>query len=108
MNSSKALASLPYEGFLNYSQIRLDAGKQKDLTDLIDNVFNFWWIIDSGKFYDSVVFFGLPARIWGFIFSLGLISFFLYFLYKRYKEDRVWLAFALSALITFLFMTRIH
>lgn len=75
---------------------------------LTANSFNFWWLVESGKTLDSTQYFGLPARIWGFVISLGSISFVLYTLRNKLEDRRLWWALAVSALITFTFMTRIH
>jgi len=74
---------------------------------LTANAFNFWWLVDSGMTYDSVKFAGLTVRIWGYLISLGLIAPLLVKL-KETKKENVIYALCLSALITFLFMSRIH
>ncbi len=74
---------------------------------LTANAFNFWWLVDPTETYDSIRFLGLPARILGYLLSLGLILPLLTRL-KKLKAETVFYALSLSALITFLFMTRIH
>lgn len=74
---------------------------------LTANAFNFWWLIDPGRTYDSKMFFGLSARLWGYVLSLGLILPLVLKL-KKIKSKNVFFALSLSALITFLFMSRIH
>lgn len=74
---------------------------------LTANAFNFWWLVDPGRTYDSIKFFGLTARLWGYLLSLGLIAL-LFLRLKKPKNEKVFYALALSALITFLFMSRIH
>ena len=76
---------------------------------LTAGAFNFWWLIEPGKVLDSVSYLGLSARILGIIATLFLI---ILFIYKRLKysitDNRVWSALLFSALVAFLFMTRIH
>jgi len=74
---------------------------------LTANAFNFWWLVDHGKTYDSKVFFGLAARVWGYLISLGLIFSLLPRL-KKIDEGRVFYTLALTSFITFLFLTRMH
>jgi hypothetical protein len=76
---------------------------------LTANSFNFWWLVDSGKTLDSNIYFGIPARVWGFVilvFSLGGSIWF--FLRKKINDKKVFLTIAIVALTSFLFMTRIH
>jgi len=76
---------------------------------LTANAFNFWWLVDSGKTLDSTIYFGLPARVWGQLVALGGISGISYWYYKGKNSDkRVFIALALSSVLTFLFVTRMH
>lgn len=76
---------------------------------LTANAFNFWWLVSPGKILDSTVYFGLSARIWGYLISLGIIIALTIWLKKRkFEEKYLFLAFAITAITTFLFMTRIH
>lgn len=75
---------------------------------LTANAFNLWWLVDSGKTLDSTMYLGLPARIWGFVLSISGIFGTLYLIKNKIEDKKVWYALAVSALVTFLFMTRIH
>ena len=75
---------------------------------LTANAFNFWWLVDPGKTLDTTVYLGLPAKIWGYLIALTGISFILYRLREKLDDKRVFWALSVSALITFLFLTRIH
>lgn len=75
---------------------------------LTANAFNFWWLVDSGKTLDSNIYLGLSARIWGFLLSITGIVVLLNYLRNKLDNKSVFLALSVSALITFLFMTRIH
>jgi hypothetical protein len=94
--------------------------------------FNFWWIIFRpqlqivantdlfnfsdirlvGSPIDSIVYAGLPLRYWGILFFL-IFSIPFYFKIIRSKiskisDDIIVLIFALSALLAFLFLPRMH
>jgi len=75
---------------------------------LTANAFNFWWLVNSGKILDNVNFFGLTARTWGFAISMTGLLIVLRWLSGNIKKGRLFFALALSSLITFLFLTRIH
>jgi len=76
---------------------------------LTANAFNLWWLIDPGKVLDSTLFFGLPARAWGFLVAIVGIGGVGYWLSKRKLTDkRIFLSLVMISLVTFLFMTRIH
>jgi hypothetical protein len=75
---------------------------------LTANAFNFWWLVDSGKVWDSTLYFGLPARIWGFVLTLGGIGGIVYWLRKKVTNKRIFVSLMFVSLISFLFMTRIH
>lgn len=75
---------------------------------LTANAFNFWWLVDPGRTLDSAVYLGLPARVWGFTAALGGISGIIWWLKRKASDARIFYALALTALLTFLFMTRIH
>lgn len=89
----------------NLYNIRILPGEIGYLTA---NAFNFWWLVDSGKTLDSTIYFGLPARIWGFIFTSGGIAVVIYWLRKNLSDKNIFFALSLISLISFLFMTRIH
>lgn len=75
---------------------------------LTANALNFWWLVDSGKTYDSILFFGMPARFWGFLLPFAVIALNLWNLRKGVTDKKLFFALALTALTIFLFMTRIH
>jgi Gpi18-like mannosyltransferase len=76
---------------------------------LTANAFNFWWLVNPGKILDSVLYFGLPARVWGFgIAMMGIFAILFWLQRKRLTDKRIFISLILVSLITFLFMTRIH
>lgn len=75
---------------------------------LTANAFNFWWLIDSGKTLDSTVYFGLPARIWGFVITTGGVAGMIFWLKRNLSDKNLLFSLAAISLIAFLFMTRIH
>jgi hypothetical protein len=79
-----------------------------EIGDLSANAFNFWYLVDPGKTLDSTIYFGLPARIWGFIPVLGVIIWQIFELRKGIIDKKVFFALAIIAFTVFLFMTRIH
>lgn len=75
---------------------------------LTANAFNLWWLINPGKVMDSTLFLGIQLRFWGYlVFVTGIIAI-IKWLSKKITEERILFSLALSALISFLFMTRIH
>jgi len=113
--------------FINLYKDRILPGEIGYLTA---NAFNFWWLVDPGKVMDSTLFFGLPARVWGIIMTLvGMVGVMFWIFEFRIlnlfsnskleirnwrkvklniKDSRFFISLALTALLTFLFMTRIH
>ena len=75
---------------------------------LTANAFNFWWLVDPGKIFDSTLFLGLSARIWGYLFTLSLIILLIARFKKDFTEKKIFIALILTTLSSFLFMTRIH
>lgn len=75
---------------------------------LTANAFNFWWLVNPGDVRDSMVFFGLTARLIGIILSLFFVFILIYKIHKRLSVDNILFGLATSALIIFIFMTRIH
>lgn len=75
---------------------------------LTANAFNFWWLVDPGRTLDSAIYFGLPARIWGFLAVLGGIAAIIWWLRKRLSDKAIFYSLITITLIIFLFMTRIH
>lgn len=90
---------------INLYQARILPGEIDYLTA---NAFNFWWLIDSGKSFDSSIYFGLPARIWGFVMAGLGIALIIKWLNRRLEDKTVFCALALIGLLVFLFMTRMH
>ncbi|MCX7928167.1 MAG: hypothetical protein N2558_00590 [Patescibacteria group bacterium] len=72
------------------------------------NAFNFWWIVDSGETLDSITYFGLPARIWGFVIPVWAVIYFMYKLKNDFSDKKLFSALAVISFTVFLFMTRIH
>lgn len=75
---------------------------------LTANAFNFWWLVNPGRVLDSTLYLDLPARVWGFILVILGVGWSVYRLKKEATEKNVLLSLALVALLTFLFLTRIH
>jgi Gpi18-like mannosyltransferase len=90
---------------VNLYQNRILSGEIGSLTA---NAFNFWWLIDPGKTLDSTIYLSQTAHTWGYVISVAALAAILFFLKKKYSEKGIHFALALSALGTFLFMTRIH
>ena len=79
-----------------------------EIGDLSANAFNFWYLVDPGKTLDSTIYFGLPARILGFV-PVGLVMVWqIIQLKKGVTDKKVFFALAITAFTVFLFMTRIH
>jgi len=79
-----------------------------EIGDLSANAFNFWQLVDPGKTLDSTIYFGLPARIWGFVPVALVMVWQLFELKKGVTDKKVFFALAITAFTVFLFMTRIH
>lgn len=75
---------------------------------LTANAFNFWWLVDPGRVLDLTLYFGLPARAWGVIALAAGMSLVILWLKKEITPKRVFFALSIVALVSFLFMTRIH
>lgn len=75
---------------------------------LTANAFNVWWLVDSGKVYDSTLYFGLSARNLGILVTLLGNFGVMYWLSKKPNEKRFFASLVLVSLLSFLFMTRIH
>lgn len=72
------------------------------------NAFNFWWLVDSGATYDSIKYFGVPARVWGFTIPFFVMLWQIIILRKGITNEKVIHALAITSFSIFLFMTRIH
>lgn len=76
---------------------------------LTANAFNLWYLVNPGKILDNTKYFGVTAHAIGYLISLilGIIL-----IYKKrkslLKEKTILIMLAISALISFLFFTRIH
>ncbi len=79
-----------------------------EIGSLTANAFNFWWIVDSGKTLDSTTFFGITARMWGVITTVLIYLLVLLKTKRNMSSVRVFFAASIIALVSFLFMTRIH
>lgn len=75
---------------------------------LTANAFNFWWLINPGEVLDSTIYFGLSARVLGIILTLSLIILVITKIRGKLDERKILFGLAASALIAFIFMTRIH
>ncbi len=76
---------------------------------LTANAFNFWWLVNPGKVLDSQIYFGISAHTWGYLAAAGIIIGLILWLRKhKFEEKYVFYALSLTALATFLFLTRIH
>src|SRR3989344_3130100 len=75
---------------------------------LTANAFNFWWLISPGRVLDSTQFLGISARTYGLMIFLMLVILAIYYLRKSLIPKNIFLLLAMSSLISFLFMTRIH
>lgn len=94
-----------FSWLVNLYQTRILPGEIGFLTA---NAFNFWWLVDPGRTLDSTVYFGLPARVWGFGLALTGLILILAWLRKRFSDKAIFYSLVATSLITFLFMTRIH
>lgn len=79
-----------------------------EIGSLTANAFNFWWLVDSGRTLDSILYFGIPARLWGIVVTAFFYVFLCIKIWRRPKDSSILLSFALVGLFTFIFMTRIH
>ncbi len=79
-----------------------------EIGDLSANAFNFWYLVNPGKVLDSTLYFGLPARIWGDVITSIAIIITIVRLQKQKTEKNILYSLMIVAMITFLFMTRIH
>mgnify|MGYP001588598237 CR=1 FL=1 len=75
---------------------------------LTANAFNFWWLVDSGKTLDSTVYFGLQARLWGFVAVLTGIILVMIWLKHKINDKRIFASLLIVSFLSFLFLTRIH
>lgn len=79
-----------------------------EIGDLSANAFNFWYLVNPGKVLDSIVYFGLPARIWGYTFTIIAMAIIVLKQNKNRTKKSLFYSLATVALVSFLFMTRIH
>lgn len=75
---------------------------------LTANSFNLWWLVDPGKVYDSVKYFGINARAIGISATLIVNILAIYWLAKKPNQNRLLATLMIIAIGSFLFMTRIH
>jgi len=76
---------------------------------LTANAFNFWYLVNPGKILDNTKYFGISAHIIGYLIS-SLLAFLVIFKVRKKitNEKSILYLLAISALISFLFFTRIH
>src|SRR5258708_9352309 len=79
-----------------------------EIGDLSANAFNFWYLVNPGKVLDSTPYFGLPARIWGDVITSIAIIITIVRLQKQKTEKNILYSLMIVAVVTFLFLTRIH
>ena len=80
-----------------------------EIGDLTANAFNFWNILKGNKVLDSVEYFGVTARILGFIiFSVISLLNLVKFAKGKISLERVFNLFVIVGFASFLFMTRVH
>jgi Gpi18-like mannosyltransferase len=92
--------------FIKLYQERILPGEIGYLTA---NAFNIWWLVDPGKVMDNEKFFGITARLWGIITTLAGMTGIIYWLNKKGLSDRnIFFSLSVVAILSFLFMTRIH
>lgn len=91
--------------FINLYKNRIFTGEIGFLTA---NAFNFWWLVDPGRTKDSILYFGIPARAWGYaiVFTIFFVSF--YKLRKKVTKISLLYVFSIVGLATFSFLTKIH
>jgi Gpi18-like mannosyltransferase len=75
---------------------------------LTANAFNLWYLVSSGKTPDSIQSVIFSARTVGFIIFGGFYLLILQKLRKTFDNHTVFFSLLLVALISFLFLTRIH
>lgn len=79
-----------------------------EIADLTANAFNFWWLINPQEVKDTLLLVGVPARNIGYLVSLTLIGIIIWKIRNKHPQQYLLIALALSAFISFLFMTRMH
>lgn len=93
-----------------------------ELQNLTANAFNFWWLVNGGRMistpgsfglfdnipYYGLYMFGLSARIWGYFINIIGIVVILKWLSKKISDKRILFSLSLMALVSFLFLTRMH
>jgi len=92
---------------INLYQKRIFPG---EIGDLSANAFNFWNIVSKGsKVLDSVKYFGLSARIWGFlVFCMFLIITLVKLIKSKFSKEKALFSLMILAFASFLFITRVH
>jgi len=79
-----------------------------EIGNLSANAFNFWYLINPGKVLDSVKYFGLSARLWGYSITITFIAIIIFKLRQDKSIKALLYSLAMTAFASFLFMTRIH
>lgn len=76
---------------------------------LTANAFNLWYLVNPGRVLDSTKYFGITAHLLGYIISSIIAVAIIVKNRTQLKQDRTILyLLAMSALVSFLFFTRIH
>ncbi len=79
-----------------------------EIGDLSANAFNFWYLISHNRILDSTVYYGLSAKIWGYAILIATMAVIILKLNKNKTTKNLLYSLALMAMVSFLFMTRIH
>lgn len=94
-----------FSWLFNLYKVRILEGEIGYLTA---NAFNFWWLIDPGRVFDSTILLGLTARTWGLLVVIGGILIMINWLRRKTSDKKVFIVLLLTTFLSFLFMTRIH
>lgn len=80
-----------------------------EIGDLTANAFNFWNILKGNRVLDSIVYFGVTARVWGFvIFSVITVISLIKLIKVKLTDEKVFQLLVLVGFASFLFLTRVH
>ncbi len=111
--STVVITSFWFHPYINFIPWFIDLYQNRILPGeigyLTANAFNIWWLVDSGKVLDSTLYWGLSARFLGLITVIGgLGGVGWWFTTGELTTKKIFLSLATSALLAFLFLTRIH
>lgn len=80
-----------------------------EIGDLTANAFNFWNILKGNKVLDTIQYFGITARVWGFvIFLIITVALLIKLIKVKLTEEKVFELLVLVGFASFLFLTRVH